>query len=192
MTTLSKGSLEKMYIHLNMTDKEIAQKLNLSRSHVSELRKKYSIATRPSTGRKGELLVMSKLNALGFSVKDMNDENQNSAFDVLVDNGIRIDVKSSSYSQKGRYCFRLVESSSKGHAISDIRIKLENGSTKKLYEKTCDYIVFVGLNPNEINEYWVIPSTELNTELQGIELPINDHFESKYSQFYEKWNYLRN
>lgn len=192
MDNIQKLKIEKMYVHLNMTDKEIAHELNLSRNHITELRRKYSIKPRLTIGREGELILIEKLKSLDFSVKDMNLINKNSPFDVLVDENVRIDVKSSAYSQKERYNFRLLESKRKGLVISETRIRLKNGATKKLYEKTCDYIIFVGMNPNSTNEYWIISPKKLKTELQGIDLPVNHSFKSKYDRFYENWDQLRN
>ncbi len=189
MTAIPKEKLETMYWTLKMSDREIAQELKLSRSYISELRKKYSIPTRMSTGRKGELSVIQQLNRLGFSVKDMNLVNKKSDYDVLVNNRIRIEVKSSS-AGKRNYSFRLADNRLREHLVSHNRIKLENGNTKKLFEKTCDYIIFVGLNPNKRDESWIIPSIALDRELQGIDLPVNQNFESQYNRFYEKWNQL--
>lgn len=185
---LTKSLLKRLYTDLEKTDKEIANFLALDRTTIVHARKRFGIKARLSVGRKGELTALKELDRRGFHVVDMNRNDKLSEFDVLVNDKCRVEVKSAS-EYKGRFYFVLTESSEVGNLVSNKRIRLENGRTRKLFSKTCDFLLFVGFPEKKAPMFWVIPSIDIPDERQGVSTLV-EAGEGKYNQYAERFDLL--
>lgn len=133
-----KQLLYKKYVLEKKTDREIALEFGVDRTYVVHARKYYNIPKRKSTGELGETLTVNELEKQGFSIINMNNFAKTFPFDVLVNNYIRVEVKSSilgSIDHYPRYTFVLSEKPENNNVISDCRIKLSNGRTKSYIKK---------------------------------------------------------
>lgn len=187
MRILTKALLEKLYIDLEKSDNEIASFLGLDRTTIVRARERFGIKTRLSVGRKGEMIALRELDKLGFRVLDMNKIDRLSEFDILVNDFLRIEVKSAS-EHKGRFYYVLAEKPEAGHVISDKRIRLSNGRTRKLYSKTCDFILLVGLSKDKSPSFWVIPSKDIPDDLQTLSVSISKR--GKYAKYFNRFDLL--
>lgn len=131
-----------------------AQKLNLD-------------AKRSETyfGKSQEALVAGVLTEQGFSVQRTP---QNYAYDLLVDNAVKIDVKASRLyqSKDGQYfSFRVA----KPYATCDV------------------YVLCAMADASSVRTFYVIPSTFVMTHRQ-ISIGV---LHSKYDRFIDAWHYIR-
>lgn len=177
-----------LYWDFGKTDREIAQFLEIDRTSVVHFRKRNGIPSRISTGEIGELLAADKLQELGFLVYNMNEADRLHPFDLLVDKEIEVEVKSSMIGENERFNFILSEKPENQNIISDDRIRLKNGRTKKLYRKTCDFIMFVGIRPEKDPVFYLMPSNVIPDELGTISIGTKT---SKYSAYKSAWHLLK-
>lgn len=189
MTVLNRLLLEKLYVELGKTDKEIANFFEVDRTAIVHARKDYSIKTRETIGRKAELIVLEKLKTLGH-VKDMNKVDNLHGYDILFNKKIRIDVKSSN-EHKNRFAFSLSEKAANENIISETRIRLNNGRTKKLFHKTCDYLIFVGFSLSGKERIWIIPSDKIPVKRGTIYISRTDLSKDKYGPYEDNWEQLK-
>lgn len=144
--------------------------------------------SRQKTGQIGEALVIKELAERGYSVMDMNEYNPLSSFDLLVDKRIRIDVKTARENNDGIASYNISNKPELGCLESDICIRLLNGRTRKIYEKTCDFLVFVMIG-RQRNYFWIIPPYRLKVNCQS--LGINPHsINGKYRHYQDKWDFI--
>lgn len=188
MAIISEPLLKRLYMERGLTDREIANFMGFDRNYISKLREMYGIETRENTGTKGERYVKRKLASLGFLVKDMNEKNKTSSFDLLLNNKIKIEVKTALINDSDCYKFQLSEKEENQNIISQNRIKLANGRTRKIYKNTCDFIVFVGIRGSSVISL-IIPSGEINNKLQTLSFPASG--KSKYRQYLNNWEQLK-
>lgn len=179
--------LKRLYVDLEKSDNEIASLLGLERSSITQARKRFGIKARLSVGRKGEMVALQKLEKLGFRVLDMNKIDKLSEFDILVNDNLKIEVKSAS-EYKGQFKFILTEKSESGCAVSDKRIRLSNGRTRKLYSKTCDFLLLVGFPKDDEPLFWIIPSKDIPDYLQTLGTSISK--KGKYAQYLNRFDLL--
>jgi hypothetical protein len=179
--------LKHLYQKRGLTDSEIANFIGVDRTAIVHLRKSYEIPTRKGIGEIGEQYVAGKLRRNGHEVKNMNDHDKTSLFDLLINDRIRIEVKTSS-DINGRFHFSLTNKPECENKESDHRIFLKNGRSKKLYRKTCDYIVCLGVRGKTVYPY-VIPSNLVPDRLQNIIIaPAKNN---KYSEYFQKWDQIK-
>lgn len=179
--------LKRLYIDLGKSDYEIASLLGLERSSITQARKRFGIETRLSVGRKGEMVALRKLEKLGFHALDMNKVDKLSDFDILVNDNLKIEVKSAS-EYKGQFKFILTEKSESGCVVSDKRIRLSNGRTRKLYSKTCDFLLLVGFPKDDEPLFWIVPSKDIPDYLQTLGTSISK--KGKYAQYLNRFDLL--
>ena len=179
--------LKRLYVDLKKSDNEIASLLGLNRRTIAQARKRFGIKTRLSVGRKGEVEALRKLERLGFHVLDMNNIDKLSEFDILVNDNLKIEVKSAS-EHKGQFKYVLTEKSEVGCVVSDKRIRLPNGRTRKLYSKTCDFLLLVGFPKDKEPLFWIIPSKDIPDDLQTIS--ISTPKKGKYAQYLNRFDLL--
>ncbi|WP_255905684.1 hypothetical protein [Priestia aryabhattai] len=186
-TGLTKEILIRLYTKLGKSDKEIAEFFDLDRTTIVHNRKKLGIETRKNTGQIGETLVFSKLTQRGFKVQDMNKRDKTYLYDLKVNGHIRIEVKTSKMIES---CFNFSLSNKKEAKCipSEHRIVTPTGRTAKLYRKTCDFIIFVGLAPTKIH-YYIVPSSFIEDGKQSICFSVNS--KHKYKQFENQWKLIR-
>lgn len=187
MKTLTKSLLKRLYVDLEKSDNEIASFLGLDRTTIVRARERFGIKTRLSVGRKGEMVALRKLEKLGFHALDMNKIDKLSEFDILVNDNLRIEVKSAC-EYKGRFYYVLSEKPEAGHVVSDKRIRLSNGRTRKLYSKTCDFLLLVGFPKDKEPLFWIIPSKDIPDDLQA--LSISTSKKGKYAQYFNRFDLL--
>ncbi|PGF05385.1 hypothetical protein COM61_02205 [Bacillus toyonensis] len=171
------------------TDKEIGKLKGMNRESVSRLRKRLGIQTRPKLNEKAVQDVITKLKTLGYTVENVKEVNKTETYDLLLNNRIKVDVHSSSFVEKSSMYFRLDEKEETGVIESATRIRLKNGKYRKLFRKTCDYIIFIGYEGTNIN-FWIMDSSDLPDELQTIRLVNDKATDSKYSIYRDAWNKL--
>lgn len=184
---LTKETLTYLYTQLKKTDKEIADFLNVDRTYITKARKDFGVKSRISTGRIGEMRVIKALKSQGFKVEDMNLKDKLHSFDLFVDRSIRIEVKSAKFNPKyDRYYFVLSEQAKMQNAVNDKRIMLKNGRTKKIFSKTCDFIIFVCIGVKE-DVFYILPSDLLPNESSMLNIKIGYSFE----KYRNNWDLLR-
>jgi hypothetical protein len=184
---ITKKLLKHLYHKRGLSDLEIANFIGVDRTNVVHLRRAYEIAARKGIGEIGENYVEGKLKRDGHVVRNMNNDDKTALFDLLVDDLIRIEVKTSN-DINGRFHFTLTNKPECEHVESDHRIILSNGRSKKLYRKTCDYIVCLGVKGKRVYPY-VIPSSVIPDRLQNI--VINPSRSHKYSEYFQKWKQIK-
>lgn len=186
---LNKQILDHLYTKMGWSDKEIGVFFGVDRTSVVHLRKRHCIETRKSTGEIGEEFVIKNLEFLGHKVTNLNKDDKTSSYDLLVDGHVRIDVKTAK-ELNGRYSFTLTDKEDISCIESNHRIRLSNKRTKKLFRKTCDYLVLVGMKEDKFDSF-IVPSMDLPDNLGGIAVPINPSSKSKYNIYREKWDFLK-
>lgn len=184
---LTKQLLTHLYTKRGLSDMEIASFIGVDRTAISHLRKGFDIPTRKSLGEIGEEYIEKKLKSFGCEVKNMNDVDKTSIFDLLVNNQIRIEVKTAS-EINGIYRFTLTNKEECNHVESNHRIRLPSGRTRKLYRKTCDYIICVCIKDKMVYPY-IIPSRDITDSLQTI--LITPKRESKYHSYFKNWKQIK-
>lgn len=187
MGVITKDLLQHLYVSRGLSDREIANFIGVDRSHVSYLRRSFGISTRTSLGEIGEKYAKSKLEKLGFYVENMNEFDKNSPFDLRLDNRIRIEIKSTSCIN-GSFKFQLSEKIENENIVSENRIRLPNGRTKKIFRKTCDYLIFVCIHEKKAFSL-IIPSRDLSDTLQTLSFPISK--DSKYKKYLNNWSQIK-
>ncbi|WP_436881847.1 hypothetical protein [Staphylococcus gallinarum] len=173
-----------LFYELGKTDKEIADIFNVTRSTITKYRKCHGIKTPITTGRIGELKALFKLTDLGFDVVDMNDESKLAEYDLLINDEIRIEVKTSKLLKGNRFNFALSERPENGNIASKNRRILECGRTKKIYRNKADYFIFVGLE-GEKTSFWIIPTNEVDENKSGISFSKNNKRYAKYKNEFD-------
>lgn len=175
--------LHHLYSVCGHSDRKIAEFFRLSRSAVREQRHLFGIQTRENIGNTGEQLVMEKMRSFGWEPQDMNEKNKCSSFDILVC-GKRIDVKSSGTAFDGVFRFQLSDKAECKVIESDVRIRLSNGRTRKIFRKACDFLVFVCMGEEPL--YYIIPAHVIADRMQTIAItPGNKR--SKYEPYRNAW-----
>ncbi|MED1953789.1 hypothetical protein [Brevibacillus centrosporus] len=187
MSSIARDILFDEYVNKRMTDLEIAEKYGLTRTAISKMRKRVGIKSKDFTGQRGEALAIDELMAHGFKVENMNKKSMTYPFDLLINDSIRVEVKSATLID-GYHRFILTESSENGNIESENRIKLSNGRTKKRFDKTCDFILLVGIDPETQNKFFLIPSYKLPESIQTIAIPST--LNSKYAEYKDRWDFL--
>jgi len=141
----------------NFTDSQIAKDEKVSRTAICHRRRYHKIPNRIMTGRIGELKAIQLFKGFGFDVIDMNLVDKTASYDLLIDGHIRIDVKSASLSSDKKYNFQLTNKLSDGCKHRRLSTR-----TKKDYEKSCDFILFVCIDDDN---YYLQESAELNESI---------------------------
>lgn len=184
---MSEKLLTYLYTQSKKTDREIAEFFNIDRTYIVKARSEYGVNTRISTGDIGEQKAIRMLRENGLRVKDMNLKDKLSPFDLLVNGKVRVEIKSAKFSAElKRYCFVLSEQAKRNCVESNERIVLPNGRTKKLFSKTCDFIVFVCIGKDD-DVFYVLPSNILPDDMPGVNIRVED---VKYARFKNNWELL--
>lgn len=191
---LNRDLLFREYVINHRSDREIAAMLGVDRTTVVQARKQYGIPTRRSTGKIGEQLLVKELRKRGFSVRNMNEISGTFPFDLLVDHFIRIEVKSSRVFRDmcgDKFTFTLSEKPQCPNVESRFRIRLRCGRTRKLFRKTCDFLVLVGISRDYGNQFFIIPSEDIPDEQTTISLPADPSANTKYAKYRNRWDLLK-
>lgn len=192
-TVAYKNLLHKKYIQEKKTDKEIAKELGVDRTTIVHARKYHGIPTRESTGSTGEVEVVRTLQERDFNVLNMNKMTKTFPFDLLINHYIRGEVKSSAVcNDKGklRFLFTLSEKEENNNIATSYRLKFSNGRTRKIYRKTCDFLILCGLSKAG-NQFFIIPSSDIPDSQVTIGIPVLDNSQSKYYKYKNNWDLLR-
>lgn len=184
---LSKEELETQYIKLGKSDRAIAKEFGVNRTTITHLRHKYGIPARLSTGSVGEGFVKEELLNRGFEVEYLKEKSGISQFDFLVNGKIKIQTLSAVQNGKTAY-FTLTDKKEINCVESETRIRLNNGRTRKLFRKTCNFLIFVALEEGKPH-YWILPSDAISDHIQGISLnPYSNR--AKYDVYKNAWNLI--
>ncbi|WP_460271328.1 hypothetical protein [Bacillus sp. NEAU-Y102] len=180
--------LRYMYEVKKMSDIEIAVICKKDRTWVARVREMYGIPTRTTIHDIAVEYVTKELVKMGHSVNNVKDTNKSNHYDLLIDDKIRVQVMGANWYDTGfRYMFT-VSGKDKTILEDGVRMLLPNGRIRKLYSKTCDSIVFVGVKEDEFH-VWVMPSSDLRDTQQSIKLPISS--KSRYSKYYKEWSNIK-
>lgn len=190
-TGLTEASLRRLYVDLRKTDSEIANFFGTDRTSIVHLRKRYRIHTRKTTGEIGEEMVEKELRSRGFSVENMNDTDKLHPFDLLVDDYLRIEVKTARLHKTGYFYFALSDKYTNDNIESDHRIRLKNGRTRKLFRKTCEVIILVGIEDNGDCHFFILNSEDIPDEKQSSSAPLNPFSKSKQNNYRENWDLIK-
>ncbi|MBS4200304.1 hypothetical protein KHA93_11745 [Bacillus sp. FJAT-49732] len=181
-------TLRHLYTDLRKTDRVIAEMYNLDRTTVVKKRNEFGIHARKTLGEIGEELVEKELRSRGYDVVNMNDHDKLSPFDLLVNEKLRIEVKTSSLHEGNRFYFALSEKSGNKNIVSDTRVRLRTGRTRKLLEKTCDLVILVGLEDDGDAHFFIMSPNYIKDKKYGVYVPFNPFSKNKYNSFREKWD----
>lgn len=180
--------LRYMYEVKKMSDIEIAVICKKDRTWVARVREIYGIPTRTTIHDIAVEYATEELVKMGHAVKNVKDTNKSNHYDLLIDDKIRVQVMGANWYATGfRYMFT-VSGKDKTSLEDGVRMLLPNGRIRKLYSKTCDSIVFVGVKEDEFH-VWVMPSSDLRDNQQSIKLPISS--KSRYSKYYKEWSNIK-
>lgn len=177
-----------LYENLGKTDAEIAEILNCHRTAIVHARKQYNIQTRKSIGTIGEEMAEKELRSRGYHVINMNEKDKTYPYDLLVNGTCRVEVKSSAVHKDGSFYFSLTDKPECQKKESDTCIRLKNNRTRKMYRKTCDVMVLVGIEENGDCHFFILYPSEIPDDLQGIRTPLNPFADSKYNLCRERWD----
>lgn len=172
-----------------MSDQGIASLYGVTRTSISYHRRKWGIVGKTSISEKAIQDVQNELERLGFTVENKKKEDKHHIFDILVENTIRLDVRSTETLQEDTFRFKLVDSDNSCLEESINRLQLKNGRTKKILRNTCDFVILVGYLDGVPN-FWVIPSQDLKDDLIGISIRPYSEI-SKYLEYADAWGRLR-
>lgn len=188
----TKKELNKLYVEQDLSDSQIANLLGVHRTYITHLRKVYGIKSNNrsnETGRIGEVYAILKLLSEGFTVQDMNAIDKSHPFDILVDNEIKLDVKSAMISTENSYKYQFANSKANQVKVDSSVIVTQTGRTLKKYHESCHYIVLVALS-EEGTQTFIIPSNHhLIKEKQTVS--ISDLKNNRFNEFRNNWEQLR-
>lgn len=190
-TGLNEPILRRLYEDLGRTDSEIAEFFGADRTTIVNHRKRYGIKARKSTGEIGEEMVMKELRSRGFSVKNMNKVDKLHPFDLLLNDAVRIEVKSSKL-KNDRFSFVFSEKPTNDNIESDTRIRLKSGRTRKLFRKTCDLMILVGIDDVKDCHFFILNPKDIPDQVGTIIVPYNPFSKSKYAKYRENWDLIEN
>lgn len=157
MCKLDARSVYEEYAINGKSDTQIAKIFNVHRTAIVKFRKDHLISTRESTGGIGEREAIKMLVKLGLHVQDMNKSlSKTHHFDLLVNEKIRIDVKSA-FAHKKRWSFVLTQKDGTGIKESPNYCQLPNGRWKKNFNNSCDFLILCGLRSKETS-FFIVPS----------------------------------
>lgn len=175
------------------TDKEIAAEFGVDRTCVVHSRKKHGIPARKKTGEIGELETLRKLEKLGYSVTNMKRFSKIYPYDLRINNSLKVEVKSSELLfTKGYpfYVFSFSEKPENGNIESQHRIRLPSGRTRKLFRKTCDFIILACLSKGIATDFYIIPSDKIPDTLGTLSISLSNESKSEYFKFKNNWGLL--
>jgi hypothetical protein len=190
-TKITESGLRRLYTDLHKTDIEIAEFFGVDRTTIVHLRKSHNITTRKTVGEIGEEMAVKELKSRGYSVRDMNKTDRLHPFDLLVNDSLRVEVKSSKVSADKLFNFALSEKPANKNVESENRIRLNSGRTKKLFRKTCDLMIFVGIEDNGDCHFFIMKPQELDDGLSILRISLNPFSKSKYNKARENWDLLQ-
>lgn len=150
-------TIKYLSIELGKSDKEIGDFLGVHRSNITHYRKNNNIPKPTTVGRQGELAAISRLRKLGFEVEDLNLIDKSSRYDLLVNENLKIEVKSSKRAKDGRFRFNFANKRENQCKTSENVMRLKNGKTVKNYQKFADYFIFVGID-DDVYHFWIMPT----------------------------------
>lgn len=190
LTGLNGVMLRRLYAEMGRTDTEIADFFGVDRTSIVHMRKRHHVTSRKTVGEIGEELVIKELLDRGYFVEDMNEVDKLHIYDLLVNKIMRIEVKTATLGKSNRFVFSLSEKKGNDNVESDTRIRLGNGRTRKLYRKTCDLMVFVGLLNNGENYFFLVDPKSIPDSLGVMNVPANPKSKSKHKLEMGNWGLL--
>ncbi|MEC2463843.1 hypothetical protein P9X10_02850 [Bacillus cereus] len=186
---LTKEQLHQLYVVEGLSDNKIAELLGVMQGTVTNSRALYGIETRESITSQSIPYVVGVLNKLGFKVENLREQNTNSYYDLLLNDSIRIDIRTKESIYDEKFMFDLRDKQGANYNDSSIRLQLSGNRTKRNIHITCDYLICVGFMNNK-PKCWVIPSKDLKPDLQAIGIrPLAN--KSKYHKYEEAWDLLK-
>lgn len=186
---MEKATLNYLYSELGKSDSEIAAFVGLDRTALVKMRQKFSIETRLSTGRIGELKVIERLTHLfgKENVIDMNNSDATSEYDILLNGTTRIEVKSSRQQRSNsRYHFTFSNAEKVGVRNTERVIVTATNRTIKKMEESCDFVILVLIDSAE-TDFLIVPS---NDSLIKGKLTLSTKSADRHPEFKNRWDLL--
>lgn len=152
-----------------------------------QFRHNHNIPSRIYTGEIGEGIVVNELLLNHFVTVNMNKRSKIHPYDLLVNGKVKIDVKTAT-EQRRHFVFALSEKGNMGHAESEERITLDNGRTRKLFHKVCDFLILCGIAKGK-HFLFIVPASEIPDTQQTITIT-NKGF-GKWWEWHERFELLR-
>ncbi|MDY8021196.1 hypothetical protein [Paenibacillus polymyxa] len=187
MAIIDEETLTKLYKEDKLSDVEIARRYKVDRTWIVHLRKKWMIEKNNDSRQTAFPIIESMLLEKGWKVEFTYSSNEVS---ILLNGKIKIEIMTSTINQKDKTAhFQLSTKESDGNIENEIRIRLPNGRTRKIFYKTCDYIIFFVFDSPE-NHIWIFKSDDIPDTLQTLSLfPYS--IKSKYDNHKENWDIIK-
>lgn len=185
MKNVTEKELHDLYVVQGKSTREIIELTGLDRKNIESKRRRWGIKIPPTIIDRVRIVAGNWLTLNGFSHENVREKDVRSTYDYLVEGNVRLQVLSSKYDEgKRRYRFTFSQSARKGVKPNDYQIEVR-GRIRKLYRKTCDVILFVGVKPDSF-EFWCVPSTFIDDELTHLSLrPLDQNEDSPFDAFYD-------
>lgn len=177
---IDKELLIKWYTEEELTDEEIASRLNIDRTTVVHARKKLNLKSRNLLifERNLEKVLMHLTQKYKVEINGTND---------LIINNKKVKVFLSNFTENGISKFRLTEKPNSGLIENDNYLVLKNGWYRPIWKNKTDILLFVQLINNDKMNFWMFYSEELDEfKLQTLSLKAAEGL--KYSSFMNRWS----
>lgn len=186
---LSFKVVSRFYVEEGKSDREIAEILGVHRTTITKFRLKHGITTRGGNGIAGEAAVIEIINSLGYEVSDMNQSDRTYPFDLLVNNRVRVDVKTV-FITDGDWIFNLTSKPELGISLSGKNdyVALPSGRMKKDFRRSCDLVVFCGLSEFNPPNFFIMLPTVIPLELTTVRIP--SVRENRWTKWKDRWEVL--
>ena len=186
---MEKATLNYLYSELGKSDSEIATFVGLDRTALVKMRQRFSIETRLSTGRIGELKVIERLTHLfgKENVMDMNDSDATSEYDILLNGTTKIEVKTSRQQRSNsRYYFTFSNPEEAGIKKTERVVVTPTNRTIKKMEESCDFVILVFIGSTE-TDFLIVPSYD--SLIKG-KLTLSTKNADQHPEFKGRWDLL--
>ncbi|MEC2463841.1 hypothetical protein P9X10_02840 [Bacillus cereus] len=188
MAKITEDVLRDLYEEQDKSDREIAIMFGMTKSNVTYYRRKWGISGKATISDKALEDVCKELKSLGLTVENKKKSNSSSLYDILVNDKVKLEVRSTETLKEDTFRFKLLDKESSSFEESEVRLQLKNGRTKKNLRNTCDFIILVGYIKS-VPHFWVIPSKDLKDTLYSVSIrPYSDS--SKYNIYKDSWHII--
>ncbi|PGT90076.1 hypothetical protein [Bacillus thuringiensis] len=186
---LTETTLRSLYESKGLSVTDIERKYNLKRNAVTRRLKKYGIEIKETVNECAVRFVSHALQNRGYEVAGQGEE---SMYDLLIDNQLRVKVLSSAkLNEDEAFRFALTDKcrnqERRGNRETACCYTLPNGRVRKRYKAFCEVLALVGICEGECY-VWFLPAKDVTDTLQTLRLPITG--QSKYNPYRNRYGLL--